>query len=166
MGLCEKRNKTDMQQNEGKRLEGKHTARHLSRGQVNAQHNTTQHNMAAHTDAIKLNGVVEGFYGMPWEVSQRHMLFATMVSLGLNAYMYAPKDDPYHRTFWRSLYPQDLIGMCACVDAARLSCYVICSLVSTATPHQQHQAHNDLTCYVRTMSPQSIPLVILILATT
>lgn len=51
-----------------------------------------------------LGGVVEGFYGRPWNPSQRRQLFAWLKAAGLNAYMYAPKDDIKHRALWRDLY--------------------------------------------------------------
>ncbi|GIY72380.1 hypothetical protein CDAR_594351 [Caerostris darwini] len=51
-----------------------------------------------------LCGVVEGFYGRPWTPEQRRDLFSKMRMLGLNAYMYAPKDDFKHRAYWRELY--------------------------------------------------------------
>ncbi|MHB1307409.1 MAG: beta-N-acetylglucosaminidase domain-containing protein, partial [Limisphaerales bacterium] len=44
-----------------------------------------------------LSGVVEGFYGRPWNPSQRRQLFEWLRIAGLNAYLYAPKDDIKHR---------------------------------------------------------------------
>lgn len=49
-------------------------------------------------------GVVEGFYGLPWTSEQRKILFGWMQKMGLNTYMYAPKDDYKHRACWRELY--------------------------------------------------------------
>nr|CDS30716.1 bifunctional protein NCOAT [Hymenolepis microstoma] len=49
-------------------------------------------------------GVVEGFYGRPWTYSQRRELFKRMQSMGLNAYLYAPKDEVKHRLSWRQPY--------------------------------------------------------------
>ncbi|CAK9299287.1 unnamed protein product [Gordionus sp. m RMFG-2023] len=51
-----------------------------------------------------LCGIVEGFYGRPWTIEQRKELFKRMNKLQLNTYMYAPKDDTKHRTYWRDLY--------------------------------------------------------------
>src|SRR5437773_11387252 len=48
-------------------------------------------------------GVVEGFYGRPWNARQRHKLFTWMQAWDLNTYLYAPKDDLKHRAFWREL---------------------------------------------------------------
>ena len=52
-------------------------------------------------------GTLEGFYGRPWRTDQRHQLFRWMQGWdGMNPYMYAPKDDLYHRSKWRELYPE------------------------------------------------------------
>ena len=51
-----------------------------------------------------LCGVVEGFYGRPWTLSQRRDLFEKMEAWGMTSYLYAPKDDCKHRAFWRELY--------------------------------------------------------------
>jgi len=54
----------------------------------------------------KYYGIVEGFYGRPWNARQRHQLFIWMQTGGLNTYLYAPKDDLKHRTAWRELYDE------------------------------------------------------------
>ena len=55
---------------------------------------------------VPLRGVVEGFYGRPWTQAQRVDMLAFCGAHGLNAYIYAPKDDPYHREKWREPYPK------------------------------------------------------------
>ena len=50
-------------------------------------------------------GVIEGFYGVPWEHSERLSMIRWLRRHGLNTYVYAPKEDPYHRALWRELYP-------------------------------------------------------------
>ena len=56
-------------------------------------------------------GTLEGFYGRPWRTDQRLQLFQWMQDWdGMNAYMYAPKDDFYHRSKWRDLYPDDILS--------------------------------------------------------
>ena len=52
-------------------------------------------------------GVVEGFFGPPWSMEQRGKLFETGAARGMNTYLYAPKDDPYHRQLWRQPYPKN-----------------------------------------------------------
>lgn len=58
------------------------------------------------TGSDGINGVVEGFYGRPWNARQRHQLFGWMRSFGLNTYVYAPKADLKHRSLWRELYDE------------------------------------------------------------
>lgn len=56
---------------------------------------------------IKGRGYVEGFYGTPWSYSDRNKLFSDTAKYKLNTYIYAPKDDPYHKAEWKTLYPDD-----------------------------------------------------------
>lgn len=49
-------------------------------------------------------GVIEGFYGTAWTHEYRKDLFVFMGQNKMNAYIYAPKDDPKHRAQWRALY--------------------------------------------------------------
>ena len=51
-----------------------------------------------------LAGVIEGFYGPPWSVSERREVLGWMRAWGLNTYFYGPKDDLHHRMFWRTPY--------------------------------------------------------------
>ncbi|RKT83792.1 hyaluronoglucosaminidase [Saccharopolyspora antimicrobica] len=55
---------------------------------------------------MPLRGSVEGFYGPPWTHQQRMDQLAFYGDVKLNTYIYAPKDDPYHREKWREPYPQ------------------------------------------------------------
>ncbi len=50
-------------------------------------------------------GIVEGFFGPLWSMAHRRRLFEFGAARGMNTYLYAPKDDPYHRIFWRQPYP-------------------------------------------------------------
>lgn len=56
---------------------------------------------------IPLRGVVEGFYGTPWTFEDRADILDFCRQNNLNSYVYAPKDDPYHRDKWRMPYPAD-----------------------------------------------------------
>jgi hyaluronoglucosaminidase len=55
--------------------------------------------------AVRLRGIVEGFYGRPWSYDARRDVLSFVAPLGMNAYLYAPKDDPFHRARWREPYP-------------------------------------------------------------
>lgn len=52
-------------------------------------------------------GIVEGFFGPLWSMSHRKALFQFGAARGMNTYLYAPKDDPYHRERWTEPYPRD-----------------------------------------------------------
>jgi len=51
-------------------------------------------------------GLVEGFFGPPWSMAHRKALFEFGAARGMNTYLYAPKDDPYHRERWTEPYPE------------------------------------------------------------
>ncbi|CAM3350856.1 Protein O-GlcNAcase/histone acetyltransferase [Deinococcus saxicola] len=55
--------------------------------------------------SMSLLGAIEGFYGRPWTPAQRGRLFGRMAQWGMNIYLYAPKDDRWHRQLWREPYP-------------------------------------------------------------
>jgi beta-N-acetylglucosaminidase. len=68
---------------------------------------------------IPLRGVVEGFYGKPWTQEERLSQLGFYGEQGLNAYIYAPKDDPWHRAKWREPYPEEkLRELSTLIDAA------------------------------------------------
>jgi len=54
-------------------------------------------------------GVVEGFYGNPYSFEDRLRLFDFMGRNKMNAYIYGPKNDPYHGfgNKWREPYPEE-----------------------------------------------------------
>jgi hyaluronoglucosaminidase len=54
---------------------------------------------------VKIRGVIEGFYGPPWSHDERVDLIRFCGKHGLNTWVHAPKDDPYHRNLWREPYP-------------------------------------------------------------
>lgn len=56
--------------------------------------------------SIKLRGFVEGFYGYPWSFDERMSLIEDTSEYKMNTYIYAPKDDPYHKDKWRDPYPK------------------------------------------------------------
>ncbi|XP_027761100.1 protein O-GlcNAcase-like isoform X2 [Empidonax traillii] len=67
-----------------------------------------------------LCGVVEGFYGRPWSMEQRKLLFQWLKRRGLNCYMYAPKDELKHRLLWREPYTEhEAVCMQSLIEAAR-----------------------------------------------
>jgi hypothetical protein len=54
---------------------------------------------------LPVRGVIEGFYGPPWSHRERLDLVRFCARHKLNTFVWAPKDDPYHRESWREPYP-------------------------------------------------------------
>ena len=54
-----------------------------------------------------IRGIIEGFYGKPWTHSERLDEVDVMNQYRMNIYIYAPKDDQYHRKLWSKLYPDE-----------------------------------------------------------
>jgi hyaluronoglucosaminidase len=54
--------------------------------------------------SFAVRGIVEGFYGTPWSHAARLDAVSFLAPRGLNAYVYAPKDDAKHRADWRTRY--------------------------------------------------------------
>ncbi|HDH07383.1 MAG TPA: hypothetical protein ENF87_03335, partial [Thermoproteales archaeon] len=59
--------------------------------------------------SFKYRGIVEGFYYDPWSWDDRRMIIEFMALYKMNSYIYAPKDDPYHREKWRIAYPEEIL---------------------------------------------------------
>ncbi|MBR5914791.1 MAG: beta-N-acetylglucosaminidase domain-containing protein [Selenomonadaceae bacterium] len=69
---------------------------------------------------VPLRGIVEGFYGTPWTFEDRADMMNFCREHNLNAYIYAPKSDPYHRDKWREPYPaEQLAELQKLVDVAK-----------------------------------------------
>lgn len=56
---------------------------------------------------LEKRGVIEGFYGSPWSFEERISMIEFLSDIGMNQYVYAPKDDPYHNIKWREPYPKE-----------------------------------------------------------
>ena len=63
--------------------------------------------------SVRIRGVIEGFYGPPWTHEERLDLIRFCGAHGLNTWVHAPKDDPYHRKLWREPYPDDELARLA-----------------------------------------------------
>ncbi len=58
---------------------------------------------------FKYRGIVEGFYGRPWTMEDRKNMIEFLGEHNYNLYIYAPKDDPFHRSRWRESYPNNVM---------------------------------------------------------
>ncbi|MBP3962557.1 protein O-GlcNAcase [Paenibacillus lignilyticus] len=54
-----------------------------------------------------IRGIIEGFYGQPWNQEQRLSMLSFIASNNMNTYVYGPKDDVYHRERWQDLYDEE-----------------------------------------------------------
>ena len=54
-------------------------------------------------------GYIEGYYGKMLSWDERLFLCDCLAHLSLNTYLYAPKEDPWHRRQWKIPYPQHWI---------------------------------------------------------
>lgn len=59
---------------------------------------------------VLTRGFIEGYYGNPWSVEDRADLMTFGGYYKMNAYFYAPKDDPKHRDQWDVLYTEEELG--------------------------------------------------------
>jgi hyaluronoglucosaminidase len=69
---------------------------------------------------MAIRGSIEGFYGPPWTQEDRLSQLDFYGDNKLNTYIYAPKDDPYHRDNWREPYPeQEIAKLKELIDRAK-----------------------------------------------
>ena len=52
-------------------------------------------------------GFIEGYYGIPWSNEDRKSLMKFGGDFKMTSYVFAPKDDSYHKELWRELYPEE-----------------------------------------------------------
>lgn len=70
--------------------------------------------------SMTFRGAIEGFYGPPWSHEDRLSQLAFYGEHKMNTYIYAPKDDLYHREKWRDPYPEEKMQeLKELVDAAK-----------------------------------------------
>ncbi len=54
-----------------------------------------------------ISGYIEGYFGRELTWPQRKDVISHLHRLGMNSYLYAPKEDPYHRVKWKTQYPEE-----------------------------------------------------------
>ena len=53
-------------------------------------------------------GIIEGYYGVPYNAEVTKDLFRFMARYKMNTYMYGAKSDPYHTRYWGDPYPTEI----------------------------------------------------------
>ncbi|EIA20591.1 beta-N-acetylglucosaminidase domain-containing protein [Listeria fleischmannii] len=64
-----------------------------------------------HVPTLLVRGIVEGFYGTPWQYEDRLEALRFIRDHKLNTYMYAPKHDTLGRMNWREFYPKEELAL-------------------------------------------------------
>ncbi len=57
----------------------------------------------------KFFGVVEGFFRKPYTFRERQDLVTFLSDVGLDTYVYGPKNDIFHRKKWQQPYPKNVL---------------------------------------------------------
>lgn len=57
---------------------------------------------------IQYRGIIEGYYGVPYNEDVTKQLFRFMARYKMNSYMYGAKSDPYHTQKWDEPYPDSI----------------------------------------------------------
>lgn len=52
-------------------------------------------------------GYIEGYFGRELNWTERFGMVDHLAELGMNAYVLAPKEDPFHRVKWKTPYPRE-----------------------------------------------------------
>lgn len=95
---------------------------HISVFNASAVQSQPNQQKSIDSQIVPIRGIIEGFYGTPWTNEERITIFKFMENEKLNTYVYAPKDDPYQRSDWRSPYPlAKLTQMKTLVTGAKLN---------------------------------------------
>lgn len=84
----------------------------------------------------KIRGVIEGYYGIPWGNENRKELLKFGGRFKNNAFVFAPKDDPYHREKWFDLYPESELKEIS--ELAKLGNEYKNRFIWTITPFQKN----------------------------
>ncbi|MDQ0974987.1 hypothetical protein QFZ31_004865 [Neobacillus niacini] len=58
----------------------------------------------------EIRGFIEGYYGIPWSNEDRMSLMEFGGQFKATSYVFAPKDDPYHREKWGEPYPAEMLA--------------------------------------------------------
>lgn len=79
-----------------------------------------------------IRGFIEGYYGIPWSNEDRMSLMEFGGQFKMTSYIFAPKDDIYHTSKWRELYPEEELN--AIKEMVAVGNATKCRFVWTAHP--------------------------------
>ncbi|MEK9962622.1 MAG: beta-N-acetylglucosaminidase domain-containing protein [Rhodobiaceae bacterium] len=90
-----------------------------------------------------IRGYIEGYYGRLPTWQERRRIIARLAALGMNAYFYAPKEDPCHRVNWRDAWSGDWITEFSAMCDAAAACGV--SVFAGIAPGLDYDPNRDST---------------------
>jgi len=106
-----------------------------------------------------IRGVVEGFFGPPWSHEERLKMIKFFRECKFKLYIYAPKDDPFHRERWSEPYPQDqLAKLKALIETAKQNSITFCFAISPGLSirYSRDDDFETLTKKVETVRKMSV----------
>ncbi len=89
-----------------------------------------------------IRGFIEGYYGIPWSNEDRMSLMEFGGEFKMTSYVFAPKNDPYHREKWRVEYPEEELE--AIKEMVEVGNNAKCRFVWTAHPFLGGFNSNDV----------------------
>ena len=97
-----------------------------------------------------LQGYIEGYYGRLLDWDNRARLLHRLSSLGLNAYLYAPKEDECQRFLWRRPWDKDWLASFSrfCNEARHYDVWVLGGIA----PGLDYDAYDDAAEFVRLLA--------------
>ncbi len=99
-------------------------------------------------EPIPIRGIVEGFYGTTWSHENRIDMLKFCGSHNFNAYIYAPKDDKYHRDKWREPYPADKLKEIAALIQTAKNNHVKFIFAVSPGLDLNYSSNDDLTAMI------------------
>ena len=100
---------------------------------------------------VNIRGFIEGYYGLPWSNEDRMSLMRFGGDYKMTSYIFAPKDDEYHKGKWRDLYPEEELAKIK--EMVKVGNDSKCRFVWTAHPFMggfnQAQADQEIQALLR-----------------
>jgi hyaluronoglucosaminidase len=115
--------------------------------------------------SVQSDGVIEGFYGKPWTVTDTQTVISFLGQHGMNTFVYAPKDDLYQRTRWRQPYPAVQVAQLRKLEQTARSSHVQLVLNLSPGGDIQYSKASDVTALTRKINQlRSIGVTTLLLS--
>ncbi len=97
----------------------------------------------------KIRGFIEGYYGIPWSNEDRMELMKFGGDFKMTSYIFAPKNDPYHKEKWREKYPAEELAKLK--EMVSIGNQTKCRFVWTAHPFMGGFNQQDYKNEIKTL---------------